>query len=50
MISVKSSFGLLYTDQTPAAFYVSNPNNYVTGNSAVGSDGHGFWYDLAESS
>ena len=46
--SVKSSFSLLYSDQVPAAFWISNPDNYLTGNSAVGSDASGFWYDLAE--
>ena len=48
--TVRSSFSLLYTDQIPAAFWVSHPDNYLTGNSAVGSDGHGFWYDIPATS
>ncbi|MEB0136532.1 G8 domain-containing protein [Actimicrobium sp. CCC2.4] len=30
----------------PATFWISNPNNTVVGNHAVGSDGSGFWYNL----
>ena len=48
--SVKASFSMLYTDQIPAAFWISHPDNYLTGNSAVGADGDGFWFDIPETS
>lgn len=46
VVTVKQSFSLQNTDMEPAAFYVSHPNNVLVGNAAVGSEGHGFWYDL----
>ena len=36
---------LLPTDQTPATFWISNPDNTIRNNVAAGSDGSGFWYD-----
>jgi hypothetical protein len=38
------SMSLLNTDQTPAAFWIVNPYNYIRNNAAVGSDHYGFWY------
>lgn len=37
---------LLASDATPATFWISNPDNTVTGNVAAGSVGFGFWYAL----
>ena len=39
------SFSLLNTDQTPANFWITNPNNDFVRNRAVGSHGFGFWFD-----
>lgn len=43
-----ASFSLLNTDQTPASFWITHPNNDFFGNHAAGSDRYGFWYDLQE--
>jgi len=37
---------MLATDQMPAAFWISNPNNYYINNHVAGSDHCGFWYSL----
>ncbi len=34
---------LLSDEQSPASFWITNPNNAITGNVAAGSDGMGFW-------
>lgn len=39
---------LLPTDDRPATFWVTNPDNSVVGNVAAGSEGFGFWYALPE--
>ena len=39
------SFSLLNVDQTPANFWITNPNNDFVGNRAAGSAGFGFWFD-----
>lgn len=39
---------LLPSDKHPAAFWLTNPANTVTGNVAAGVDGVGFWYALPE--
>eukprot|EP00361_Fabrea_salina_P003869 CAMPEP_0202427040 /NCGR_PEP_ID=MMETSP1345-20130828/1320_1 /ASSEMBLY_ACC=CAM_ASM_000843 /TAXON_ID=342563 /ORGANISM="Fabrea Fabrea salina" /LENGTH=3382 /DNA_ID=CAMNT_0049037631 /DNA_START=76 /DNA_END=10221 /DNA_ORIENTATION=+ len=44
-ISTLKSWSLLNTDQTPATFWITNPDNYFRGNHAAGSDRYGFWYD-----
>jgi hypothetical protein len=36
---------LLFTDTTPAAFWITNGMNTLTNNSAAGSEGAGIWYD-----
>jgi len=46
IINVKKSMSLLNTDQTPACFWMTNPDNNIVGNVAAGSDRYGFWYDL----
>ncbi|MDQ4148387.1 MAG: transmembrane domain-containing protein [Actinomycetota bacterium] len=40
--------GLLPSDQRPATFWITNPNNVLEDNVAAGSDGFGFWYALPE--
>jgi cell migration-inducing and hyaluronan-binding protein len=40
--------GLLPTDEDPATFWITNPDNIVRNNAAAGSDGFGFWYALPE--
>ena len=39
------AFSLLNADQTPACFWITNPNNNFIGNHAVGGHSHGFWWD-----
>ena len=39
------AFSLLNTDQTPANFWITNPNNNFIRNRACGSHDHGFWFD-----
>lgn len=39
---------LLPTDEHPATFWITNPDNTFVGNHAAGSDGYGFWYALPE--
>jgi len=46
IIKTKRSWSLLNTDQTPACFWITHPNNIFIGNHAAGSDRYGFWYDL----
>ncbi|MFN2588380.1 MAG: G8 domain-containing protein [Actinomycetota bacterium] len=38
--------GLLPTDEAPATFWITNPDNVVRNNVAAGSDGTGFWFAL----
>lgn len=45
VIMTKASFSLLNTDQTPACFWITHPNNILRGNHAAGSDRYGYWYD-----
>ena len=40
------SWSLLNTDQTPASFWITHPNNYFIDNHAAGSAKYGFWFDL----
>ena len=47
---VEATFSLLQTDTVPAAFYITNPSNFINGNSAVAADGSGFWYHLPDES
>mmetsp|Transcript_20886 Transcript_20886/g.32272 ORF Transcript_20886/g.32272 Transcript_20886/m.32272 type:complete len:109 (+) Transcript_20886:122-448(+) len=46
IMMVKRSMSLLNTDQTPACFWITNPDNNFVGNRAAGSDRYGYWYDL----
>ncbi|XP_069572864.1 fibrocystin-L-like [Brachyistius frenatus] len=45
-VLVKRSTTLLYDDITPAAYWVTNPNNIVRHNAAVGGTHFGFWYRM----
>jgi parallel beta-helix repeat protein len=49
-IRTKRSWSLLNTDQTPASFWITNPDNILIGNHAAGSDRYGFWFDLQQHS
>lgn len=40
----------MQSDQTPAAFHITNPNNFFKGNRVAGSERHGYWFDLSEKS
>ena len=46
VIDVRRSWSLLNTDQTPASFWITNPDNEIRNNHAAGSDRYGFWYNL----
>jgi hypothetical protein len=35
----------LNSDQSPASFWITNPDNIFRGNHAAGSDNYGFWFD-----
>jgi len=39
---------LLPSDNTPAVFWITNPQNNFVGNVAAGSDGFGYWYALPD--
>jgi len=45
---VKRSWSLLNTDNSPAGFWITHPNNHLIGNHVGGSDRYGIWYDLQE--
>jgi hypothetical protein len=45
-IKTKVSWSLLNTDQTPASFWITHPDNIFIGNHAAGSDRYGFWFDM----
>jgi cell migration-inducing and hyaluronan-binding protein len=40
--------GLLPSDDRPATFWITNPDNIFRNNVAAGSDGVGFWYALPQ--
>lgn len=46
VIGTNRSWSLLNSDQTPASFWITNPDNVIINNRAAGSDRYGFWYDL----
>lgn len=46
VISVLRSMSGLNTDQTPAGFWITNPNNAFIENHVGGSDRYAYWYDL----
>ena len=46
IIDTRRSDSLLNTDQSPASFWITHPDNIFRNNHAAGSDRYGFWYDL----
>ena len=48
VVSTVRSWSLLNTDQTPASFWITHPDNVFTGNHAAGSDRYGYWYDTQD--
>ncbi|XP_076825620.1 fibrocystin-L-like isoform X2 [Clavelina lepadiformis] len=48
VVFVRQSTSLLNDDITPAAFWVTNPNNTVRHNHAAGGTHFGFWYRMHE--
>ncbi|XP_075995316.1 PKHD1 like 1, tandem duplicate 1 [Genypterus blacodes] len=45
-VFVKQSTSLLNDDITPAAYWVTNPNNIIRHNAAAGGTHFGFWYRM----
>nr|XP_055075552.1 fibrocystin-L-like [Misgurnus anguillicaudatus] len=45
-IFVRQSTSLLNDDVTPAAYWVTNPNNTIRHNAAAGGTHFGFWYQI----
>ncbi|KAI7798962.1 putative fibrocystin-L [Triplophysa rosa] len=45
-VFVRQSTSLLNDDVTPAAFWVTNPNNTIRHNTAAGGTHFGFWYRM----
>ncbi|KAK3107254.1 hypothetical protein FSP39_010348 [Pinctada imbricata] len=45
---VKASSSLLNDDITPAAYWITNPNNIIQHNHAAGGTHFGFWYRMHE--
>lgn len=43
---VRPVWSLLLTEQTPAAFYLRNPSNYIQDNAVAGASHHGFWFHV----
>ncbi|XP_052063080.1 fibrocystin-L-like [Mytilus californianus] len=48
LIFVRESSSLQNDDITPAAFWITHPNNTVTNNAAAGGTHFGFWYRLKD--
>ncbi|CAF3361993.1 unnamed protein product [Rotaria sp. Silwood1] len=46
VVFVRSSSSLLNEEITPAAFWLTNPNNTVENNAVAGSTHYGYWYRL----
>jgi hypothetical protein len=46
IIMAKRSWSLLNTDQTPACYWITNPDNNFIENRCGGADRYGYWYDL----
>lgn len=44
-INTQRSWSLLNTDQSPASFWITHPDNIFRGNHAAGSTNYGFWFD-----
>ena len=50
VVDTRRSWSLLNTDQTPASFWITNPNNIFRRNHAAGSDRYSYWYDTQTTS
>ena len=50
VVEVRASHSILNTDTTPAAFWITNPDNIWVGNHAAGGPRYGFWFDLQDNS
>ncbi|CAF3652088.1 unnamed protein product [Rotaria sordida] len=48
VVFVRSSSSLLNEEITPAAFWLTNPNNTVENNAVAGSTHYGYWYRLLD--
>ena len=46
MMNTVRSMSLLNTDQSPASFWITHPDNAFIENHAAGSDRYSYWYDL----
>ena len=46
MMKAVRSMSLLNTDQSPACFWITHPDNQFIENHAAGSDRYGYWFDL----
>ena len=44
-IQTERTWSLLNSDQTPASFWITHPDNIFRGNRAAGSVANGFWFD-----
>lgn len=49
-ILTKKSWSLLNSDQSPASFWITHPDNILRGNHAAGSDNYGYWFDTKPTS
>ena len=45
-ILTRASNSFLNTDQTPGAWWFTNPDNIMVNNAVAGSDAYGYWYDM----
>jgi hypothetical protein len=50
IVDTRASNSLLNTDQTPACFWITHPDNIFRGNHAAGSERYGYWFDLQTTS
>ena len=48
VVWAKRSWSLLNTDQSPACFWITHPDNIFRRNHAAGADRYGFWFDTQE--
>ncbi len=49
-VLTQRSWSLLNTDQSPASFWITHPDNIFRGNHAAGSTNYGFWFDTKPNS
>lgn len=45
-VLTRASNSFLNTDQTPGAWWFTNPDNIMRNNAVAGSDAYGYWYDM----